>query len=59
MATQVAEIFTEVLVAPSYDEGAVEVLQAKKNIRLLVCAPLRRGGSDLAADLRRAAAAGA
>ena len=47
MATQVAEIFTEVLVAPSYDEGAVEVLQAKKNIRLLVCAPLRRGGSDL------------
>ena len=47
MATQVAEIFTEVLVAPSYDEGAVEVLQAKKNIRLLVCAPLRRGGNDL------------
>lgn len=47
MATQVAEIFTEVLVAPSYDDGAVEVLQAKKNIRLLVCAPLRRGGNDL------------
>lgn len=47
MATQVAEIFTEVLVAPSYDEGAVEVLRAKKNIRLLVCAPLRRGGNDL------------
>ena len=47
MANQVAEIFTEVLVAPSYDEGAVEVLQAKKNIRLLVCAPLRRGGNDL------------
>jgi len=47
MATQVAEIFTEVLVAPSYDEGAVEVLQAKKNIRLLVCAPLRPGGNDL------------
>lgn len=47
MAEKVAEIFTEVLVAPAYDEGAVEVLQAKKNIRLLECAPLRRGGNDL------------
>ncbi len=47
MATQVAEIFTEVLVAPSYDDGAVEVLQSRKNLRLLVCAPLRRGGNDL------------
>ncbi|MFF0345026.1 bifunctional phosphoribosylaminoimidazolecarboxamide formyltransferase/IMP cyclohydrolase [Kribbella sp. NPDC004875] len=36
MAKQVAEIFTEVLVAPGYDEGAVEILQGKKNIRLLV-----------------------
>ncbi|MBO9524061.1 MAG: bifunctional phosphoribosylaminoimidazolecarboxamide formyltransferase/IMP cyclohydrolase [Nocardioidaceae bacterium] len=35
MAEQVAEIFTEVIVAPSYDEGAVEVLQGKKNIRIL------------------------
>jgi phosphoribosylaminoimidazolecarboxamide formyltransferase / IMP cyclohydrolase len=38
MAEQVAEIFTEVIVAPAYDDGAVEVLQAKKNIRILVCA---------------------
>ncbi|HTW18119.1 MAG TPA: bifunctional phosphoribosylaminoimidazolecarboxamide formyltransferase/IMP cyclohydrolase [Nocardioides sp.] len=37
MAQQVAEIFTEVIVAPAYDEGAVEVLQGKKNIRILVC----------------------
>jgi phosphoribosylaminoimidazolecarboxamide formyltransferase/IMP cyclohydrolase len=36
MAKQVAEIFTEVLVAPAYDDGAVEILQGKKNIRLLV-----------------------
>ncbi len=49
MAEQVAEIFTEVIVAPSYDEGAVEVLQAKKNIRILECAPLARGGNDLRA----------
>ena len=38
MARQVAEIFTEVIVAPAYDEGAVEVLQGKKNIRILRCA---------------------
>ncbi len=35
MAEQVAEVFTEVIVAPAYDEGAVEVLQGKKNIRIL------------------------
>jgi phosphoribosylaminoimidazolecarboxamide formyltransferase/IMP cyclohydrolase len=37
MAEQVAEVFTEVIVAPAYDHGAVEVLQGKKNIRILVC----------------------
>jgi phosphoribosylaminoimidazolecarboxamide formyltransferase/IMP cyclohydrolase len=37
MAEQVAEVFTEVIVAPAYDEGAVEVLQGKKNIRILRC----------------------
>ncbi|TDW15390.1 bifunctional phosphoribosylaminoimidazolecarboxamide formyltransferase/IMP cyclohydrolase [Kribbella kalugense] len=36
MAKQVAEIFTEVLVAPAFENGAVEILQGKKNIRLLV-----------------------
>ncbi|MGW0560309.1 bifunctional phosphoribosylaminoimidazolecarboxamide formyltransferase/IMP cyclohydrolase [Streptomyces sp. NPDC003016] len=37
MAEQVAEIFTEVIVAPGYEDGAVEVLARKKNIRVLVC----------------------
>ena len=37
MAEQVAEVFTEVIVAPDYEDGAVEVLQAKKNIRILRC----------------------
>lgn len=36
MAQQVSEIFTEVIIAPSYEAGAVEVLQAKKNLRILV-----------------------
>ncbi|MEV0291235.1 bifunctional phosphoribosylaminoimidazolecarboxamide formyltransferase/IMP cyclohydrolase [Kribbella sp. NPDC050820] len=40
MAKQVAEIFTEVLVAPAFDDGAVEILQGKKNIRLLVAPPV-------------------
>ena len=38
MAAQVAEVFTEVIVAPGYEDGAVEILQGKKNIRILVCA---------------------
>lgn len=35
MAETVADIFTEVVVAPSFAEGAVEVLARKKNVRLL------------------------
>ncbi|RLU90457.1 bifunctional phosphoribosylaminoimidazolecarboxamide formyltransferase/inosine monophosphate cyclohydrolase [Streptomyces griseocarneus] len=37
LAEQVAEIFTEVIVAPDYEDGAVEVLARKKNIRVLRC----------------------
>ncbi|KQU06761.1 phosphoribosylaminoimidazolecarboxamide formyltransferase [Rhodococcus sp. Leaf7] len=39
MAEQVAEIFTEVIIAPSYADGALGVLQRKKNIRVLICEP--------------------
>lgn len=46
MAEQVAEIFTEVIVAPAYEDGAIEALQAKKNIRILECAPLAAGGTE-------------
>jgi phosphoribosylaminoimidazolecarboxamide formyltransferase/IMP cyclohydrolase len=42
MAKQVAEVFTEVIVAPAYEDGAVEILQAKKNIRILI-APVDGG----------------
>ncbi|SOD71942.1 IMP cyclohydrolase /phosphoribosylaminoimidazolecarboxamide formyltransferase [Jatrophihabitans sp. GAS493] len=45
MAKQVAEIFTEVIVAPSYEEGAVEVLSARKNLRVLVAAPISDSAS--------------
>ncbi|HKS27060.1 MAG TPA: bifunctional phosphoribosylaminoimidazolecarboxamide formyltransferase/IMP cyclohydrolase, partial [Pyrinomonadaceae bacterium] len=34
-ARAVAEIFTEVVVAPDYDEAALDVLRSKKNLRVL------------------------
>ncbi|WP_435284283.1 bifunctional phosphoribosylaminoimidazolecarboxamide formyltransferase/IMP cyclohydrolase [Streptomyces koelreuteriae] len=37
LAEQVAEIFTEVIVAPDYEDGALEALTKKKNIRVLRC----------------------
>ncbi|HET9895011.1 MAG TPA: bifunctional phosphoribosylaminoimidazolecarboxamide formyltransferase/IMP cyclohydrolase [Streptosporangiaceae bacterium] len=39
LAAQIAEIFTEVVVAPGYDPAALEILTAKKNQRLLRCEP--------------------
>ena len=36
MAERVSEIFTEVIIAPAYEDGAVEILARKKNIRVLV-----------------------
>ena len=39
MAEQVAEVFTEVLIAPDYEPGALEVLTRKKNVRLLRVGP--------------------
>ena len=35
MAEQIADVFTEVVVAPSFTDDAIGVLSAKKNIRLL------------------------
>ncbi|GII90884.1 bifunctional phosphoribosylaminoimidazolecarboxamide formyltransferase/IMP cyclohydrolase [Sinosporangium siamense] len=37
MARQVAEVFTEVVVAPGFSDEALAVLREKKNLRLLVC----------------------
>jgi phosphoribosylaminoimidazolecarboxamide formyltransferase / IMP cyclohydrolase len=46
MARQVADVFTEVIVAPGYVVGAVDVLATKKNLRILVVEPLARGGVE-------------
>jgi len=36
LAEQIAEVFTEVLLAPAFDEAALDILTRRKNIRLLV-----------------------
>ena len=43
LAEQLADIFTEVIVAPSFDDAALDALAAKKNLRLLVAAPMLAG----------------
>jgi phosphoribosylaminoimidazolecarboxamide formyltransferase/IMP cyclohydrolase len=37
MATALSSIFTEVVIAPAYEEGAIEILSAKPSIRILTC----------------------
>ncbi len=39
MAKQIRDIFTEVVVAPSFEDAAVDVLADRKNLRLLVAPP--------------------
>ncbi len=41
-ARAVTEIFTEVVIAPDYDESALEALRAKKNLRVLRAGEPRR-----------------
>jgi phosphoribosylaminoimidazolecarboxamide formyltransferase/IMP cyclohydrolase len=48
MARQVAEVFTEVIVAPDYEPAALEILQAKPSIRILqVPAPFEGEGVEM------------
>jgi phosphoribosylaminoimidazolecarboxamide formyltransferase/IMP cyclohydrolase len=49
MAEQIADIFTEVVVAPSFTDDALAVLTAKKNIRLLRCPHLPAPGAEFRA----------
>ncbi|WP_319446690.1 MULTISPECIES: bifunctional phosphoribosylaminoimidazolecarboxamide formyltransferase/IMP cyclohydrolase [unclassified Mycobacterium] len=46
MAETVADIFTEVIIAPAYEPGAVEVLARKKNIRVLVASEPQPRGTE-------------
>ncbi len=47
MAEQVAEIFTEVIIAPGYEDGALSVLKRKKNIRILAAQAPQRAGAEI------------
>jgi phosphoribosylaminoimidazolecarboxamide formyltransferase/IMP cyclohydrolase len=49
LAEQIAEVFTEVVVAPEFEDEALHVLGAKKNVRLLRCPPAGRGGVEMRA----------
>jgi phosphoribosylaminoimidazolecarboxamide formyltransferase/IMP cyclohydrolase len=42
LAAEIANVFTEILVAPSFTEEAKEILSAKPNTRVLVAGPLAR-----------------
>ena len=46
MARTVADIFTEVVVAPGFEPEALDVLTAKRNVRILECAAPGRAGVE-------------
>ncbi len=43
-AKAVIEVFSEVIVAPEYDDEALEIFKSKKNLRVLKCSPPYEGG---------------
>ena len=47
MAQQVKPIFTEVILAPGYEEDALALLQGKKNLRILQVEDRTRGGVEV------------
>lgn len=53
LAEQIAPIFTEVVIAPGYEEGALEVLATKKNLRVLRVTPPARGGENSAVEFKQ------
>src|SRR3712207_231411 len=46
-AEQISEVFTEVVVAPSFTDDALAVLTTKKNLRLLRCPHLPGPGAEM------------
>jgi len=53
MAAQIADIFTEVIIAPEFEPGALDILTAKKNQRLLRCAAPEPAASRAVVDWRQ------
>ena len=44
VAALVTEVFTEVVIAPEYDEDALDIFLSKKNLRVLKSSPAYKGG---------------
>lgn len=53
LATEMAKIFLEVIVAPSYTEEAKAVLQEKKNLRVLILPGIEVPQGEEALDLKK------
>jgi phosphoribosylaminoimidazolecarboxamide formyltransferase/IMP cyclohydrolase len=53
-ALEIKKIFVEIVLAPSFDEGALKVLTKKKDIRLLEVGPIERG-APAGYDVKRVA----
>ncbi len=47
LAAQIAPVFTEVVIAPAFDDEALKILSKKKNVRLLVAEPYVTGGVEM------------
>jgi phosphoribosylaminoimidazolecarboxamide formyltransferase/IMP cyclohydrolase len=53
MALAMSQIFLEVVAAPAYEEKALEILQRKKNIRILQTSAINTSQSSAAYDFKR------
>ncbi len=53
MAQEMKEIFLEVIVAPSYEEEALEILKKKKNVRILELPAIRIKQRENAYDIKK------
>ncbi|NWG03250.1 MAG: bifunctional phosphoribosylaminoimidazolecarboxamide formyltransferase/IMP cyclohydrolase [Syntrophaceae bacterium] len=52
-AREMVEIFLEVIIAPGFDPKALEILKAKKDLRILKTPPLTGSFSQVGLDLRK------
>ncbi len=53
MAEEMSKVFLEVVVAPSYEQGALDILMAKKNIRLLEIPDITVKQPEHALDIKK------
>jgi len=53
MAAEMADIFLEVIVAPAYEDEALEILKKKKNVRVLELADIEIKQESNALDLKK------